>query len=498
MMQFPKIIQGGMGVGVSNWRLANAVSKLGQLGVVSGTALDSLFVRRLADGDEGGNLRRGLEAFPFPEMARRIWQEYFVPGGKGPETAYPTIPMHQRLEPRKLVELCMVSNFVEVFLAREGHKNPVGINFLEKVQMPHLSSIYGAMLAGVGYVLMGAGIPLHIPGVLDALAMQRPAEYKLSVTGAAQGQDTAMQFDPADYAEGPLPLLQRPRFLAIVSSNTLATTMLRRASGRVDGFVIETPIAGGHNAPPRGKLQLNEAGEPIYGERDRVNIPDMRAMGVPFWLAGGYGNAEKVREALDQGAAGVQVGTAFAFTQESGLRADLKNTLLAQAVAGTGDVFTDPLASPTGFPFKVAQLQGSYSDPEVAAKRTRVCDLGYLREPYAAPDGKIGYRCAAEPVANYLSKGGKVEETVGRKCLCNALMSNVGYAQIRKAEPAEPALVTVGDDLNTVAQFLAPGQSSYSAADVVASLLSLSESRVAEPDSAAEPVFAAEPILVTA
>jgi nitronate monooxygenase len=498
MMQFPKIIQGGMGVGVSNWRLANAVSKLGQLGVVSGTALDSLFVRRLADGDEGGNLRRGLEAFPFPEMARRIWQEYFVPGGKGPETAYPTIPMHQRLEPRKLVELCMVSNFVEVFLAREGHKNPVGINFLEKVQMPHLSSIYGAMLAGVGYVLMGAGIPLHIPGVLDALAMQRPAEYKLSVTGAAQGQDTAMQFDPADYAEGPLPLLQRPRFLAIVSSNTLATTMLRRASGRVDGFVIETPIAGGHNAPPRGKLQLNEAGEPIYGERDRVNIPDMRAMGVPFWLAGGYGNAEKVREALDQGAAGVQVGTAFAFTQESGLRADLKNTLLAQAVAGTGDVFTDPLASPTGFPFKVAQLQGSYSDPEVAAKRTRVCDLGYLREPYAAPDGKIGYRCAAEPVANYLSKGGKVEETVGRKCLCNALMSNVGYAQIRKAEPAEPALVTVGDDLNTVAQFLAPGQSSYSAADVVASLLSLSESRVAEPDSATEPVFAAEPILVTA
>ena len=82
MIQFPKIIQGGMGVGVSNWRLAQAVSKLGQLGVVSGTALDSLFVRRLADGDPGGHMRSGLDAFPFPEMARRIWQEYFVPGGK--------------------------------------------------------------------------------------------------------------------------------------------------------------------------------------------------------------------------------------------------------------------------------------------------------------------------------------------------------------------------------------------------------------------------------
>ena len=323
-----------MGVGVSNWRLANAVSKLGQLGVVSGTALDALFVRRLADGDEGGHMRRGLDAFPFPEMARRIWQEYFVADGKPADAPYPLTPMHQRKDPRKLVELCMVSNFVEVFLAKEGHKNPVGINFLEKVQMPHLASIYGAMLAGVGYVLMGAGIPLHIPGVLDLLAAHHAAEYKLSVTGAVQGQDTQMHFNPADYAEGPLPLLHRPKFLAIVSSNTLATTMLRRATGRVDGLVIESPTAGGHNAPPRGKLQLNENGEPIYGERDQVNIAELRTLGVPFWLAGGYGNPEKVREALDQGAAGVQVGTAFAFSQESGLRPDLKKSLLTQASHG--------------------------------------------------------------------------------------------------------------------------------------------------------------------
>jgi nitronate monooxygenase len=488
MMQFPKIIQGGMGVGVSNWRLANAVSKLGQLGVVSGTALDSLFVRRLADGDPGGHMRRGLDAFPFPEMAKRIWEEYHIPGGKAVGVPYPLMPMHQRRDLRKVVELCIVSNFVEVYLAREGHKNPVGINFLEKVQMPHMSSIYGAMLAGVGYVLMGAGIPLHIPGVLDALAAQHPAEYRLAVTGAAQGQDTAMNFDPFDYAEGPLPLLHRPRFLAIVSSNTLATSILRRANGRVDGFVVESPTAGGHNAPPRGKLQLNEAGEPIYGERDEVDIAGMRALGVPFWLAGGYGSPEKVREALNQGAAGVQVGTAFAFTLESGLRPDLKNSLLGQAATGTGEVFTDPLASPTGFPFKVALLQGSYSDPEVAAARTRVCDIGLLRESYATPEGKIGYRCSAEPVANYVAKGGNIEETVGRKCLCNALMANIGHQQTRKDGSVEPALVTIGDDLNTVVQFMAPGRASYSAADVVASLLSLSAEETA--DEQAYPIFA--------
>jgi nitronate monooxygenase len=474
MVQLPKIIQGGMGVGVSNWRLANAVSKLGQLGVVSGTALDSLFVRRLADGDFGGHMRRGLDAFPFPDMARRIWAEYFTPGGKPSGTPYPNIPMHQKDSPRKLIELCIVSNFVEVFLAKEGHKNPVGMNFLEKVQMPHLASIYGAMLAGVGYVLMGAGIPLHIPGVLDAFAAHHSAEYKLQVTGALAEMDTLMVLDPAEFAEGPLPILHRPRFLAIVSSNTLATTMLRRASGRVDGLVIESPTAGGHNAPPRGKLQLNATGEPVYGERDQVNIAELRTLGVPFWLAGGYGNAEKVREALDQGAAGVQVGTAFAFSRESGMRADLKRSLLAKAVAGTGEVFTDPLASPTGFPFKVAQLEGTSSAFPIYQERKRVCDLGYLREPYAAGEGKIGYRCSAEPVENYMLKGGKAEDTVGRKCLCNALMANIGHQQTRKDGSVEPALVTVGDDLNTVAQYLAPGRTSYSAVDVVESLLSLS------------------------
>jgi nitronate monooxygenase len=460
-----------MGVGVSNWRLAHAVSRLGQLGVVSGTALDALFVRRLGDGDKDGAMRRGLEAFPFRAMARRVWDEYFVPGGKSDDTPYRLTPVHRHNEPRKLSELCMVANFVEVFLAREGHSNPVGINYLEKVQIPHLASIYGAMLAGVGCVLMGAGIPLQIPGVLDAYAAECSAEYKLSVTGAAADFDTKMRFDPADYAEGPLPKLTRPKFLAIVSSNTLATTMLRRASGKVNGFVIESPTAGGHNAPPRGKLQLTESGEPVYGERDRVDLAGLRALGVPFWLAGGYGSPEKLREALAEGASGVQVGTAFAFSEESGLRDDLKKQLLAQAAAKNAVVFTDPLASPTGFPFKVAQLEGTSSETGVYEARPRLCDLGFLREPYATPEGKEGYRCSAEPLNNYMAKGGTPEETVGRKCLCNALMANVGKAQIRSGGATEPALVTVGDDLNTVGQFLAPGASSYTAADVIDKLL---------------------------
>ena len=72
MSTHPKIIQGGMGAGVSNWLLARAVSTLGQLGVVSGTALDQIFARRLQDGDPGGNMRRGYKRSPSSDIPAAI------------------------------------------------------------------------------------------------------------------------------------------------------------------------------------------------------------------------------------------------------------------------------------------------------------------------------------------------------------------------------------------------------------------------------------------
>ena len=266
----------------------------------------------------------GWMSFRTCAMAERVWARYFIPGGKGERTPYKMVPPLIKDNSRELVELCIVSNFVEVILARQGHQNPVGINYLEKIQAAHLPCIYGAMLAGVGYVIMGAGIPLKIPGVLDRYVEHQSAEYPVHMFGALEGDDTTARFDPREYMGVELEPLSRPKFLPIVSSNTLAMTMLKKANGRVDGLVIETRIAGGHNAPPRGKLQLSELGEPVYGERDAIDIGKMRELGVPFWLAGGYGHPEMVREALAQGAAGVQVGTAFEFANESGLREDYK------------------------------------------------------------------------------------------------------------------------------------------------------------------------------
>jgi nitronate monooxygenase len=280
-----------------------------------------------------------------------------------------------------------------------------------------------------------------------------------------------MCFAPREFMGRRSPPLARPRFLAIIASNTLATTMLKKADGKVDGFVIEGCTAGGHNAPPRGKLQLDERGEPIYGERDAVDIEKVRSLGVPFWLAGGYGAPEKLAEALALGAAGVQVGTAFAFCRESGLKDRYKQLLLEKVRGGTARVLTDPIASPTRFPFKIAQLEGSLSEDEVYAVRPRICDLGYLREAYRTPAGTIDYRCSAEPVTTYVAKGGKAENAFGKKCLCNALMANIDHPQVRNGRYVEMPLITSGNDLSGIARFLKPGASSYTAADVVAILM---------------------------
>jgi nitronate monooxygenase len=466
----PSIIQGGMGVGISDWRLARAVSLEGQLGVVSGTALDQILARRLQDGDPGGHMRRALHQFPSREIAGRIVQSYYVEGGKTATAAYKAVPLMTRDLSRELQELCIVANFVEVWLAREGHDGHIGINYLEKIQIPHLPSILGAMLAGVEYVLMGAGIPLKIPGVLDRFAEGLPASYPLYVVGAQPGDDNLMTLDPRDFLPPPVPALRRPQFFAIIASNTLATTMLRRASGRVDGLIVEGPTAGGHNAPPRGKVTLDERGEPIYGDRDKVDVSALQALGVPFWLAGGYGGPEGLAAAVADGATGVQMGTAFAFCTESGLREDYKQSVRRHVCAGSVRVMTDPLASPTGFPFKVAQLGGSLSDAEVYEARPRVCDLGYLREAYRRHDGTVGHRCAAEPTNVYVDKGGKLEETIGRKCICNALIASGGFPQVRAGRHVEPGVVTSGDDLSGITRFM-PDGSSYRAADVVRIML---------------------------
>jgi NAD(P)H-dependent flavin oxidoreductase YrpB (nitropropane dioxygenase family) len=473
-MTHPKIIQGGMGVAVSGWKLAGRISELGQLGVVSGTGLSIVLARGLQAGDPTGKLRHALRHFPVPGVADRIVEKYFIEGGKASGETYKVMPMPTLQPEPAAVELIVAANFVEVFLAKEGHAGVVGINYLEKIQLPTLPSLFGAMLAGVDYVLMGAGIPRSIPGVLDALARGEPVRLKIDIAGPLLGEEFFSEFDPRKFCAGSVPVLSsltRPFFLGIVASATLAMTLAKKASGPMDGFVVEGPLAGGHNAPPRGVLQLSTSGEPVYGERDVVDLEKIRDLGLPFWLAGACGQAGKLHEALRLGASGIQVGTAFAFCAESGIQPALKQRAIALSRAGRASVFTDPVASPTGFPFKVLQMSGTLSGAAEYSARERICDLGFLRQVYRRPDGTVGYRCAAEPVSDYLRKGGTLAETEGRKCLCNGLAANVGLGQQRPDGTEELALLTAGDEVANIAQFLPPGGDSYTAADVLQRLL---------------------------
>lgn len=453
-------------MGVSSWSLARAVSRAGQLGVVSGVALDALLARRLQDGDRGGHMRRALKHFPVQAIAERIRKRYFRPAGRAADESYKPLPKLSLNPTPEAQELTVVGNFVEVWLARDGHSGVVGVNFMEKLQLATPFAAFGAMLAGVDYILMGAGVPRQIPQMLDAIAEGRKGRISVDVHGATQ--EYTVSVDPVDLLGTEPPALRRPGLLAIVSSNMLALYLARDPAIRPDGFVIEGPLAGGHNAPPRGKLQLDDDSQPIYGPRDDADLNKIADLGLPYWLAGAQGRPERLAAALAGGAAGVQVGTLFALSRESGMTDDLRTSLLVQLdEGGTPIVRTDVMASPTGFPFKVVTLADTLAEQDVYEARERLCDLSYLRQPFEQPNGKVGYRCASEPVHMFVRKGGAAEDTVGRVCLCNALTSTVGAGQTRKDGYAEPPLVTLGSDVTGVKALARAHPGGWSARDVI-------------------------------
>jgi nitronate monooxygenase len=447
-----------MGIRISKWELAREVSKKGELGVVSGTVMDTILVRELQDGDPDGSMRRALASFPDQGMANRIIDKYFLAEGKDSMKPYKNLPMWSDKPSQHLLEACILANYCEVWLAKHNDDSSlidglVGINLLTKVQLPTIASLYGAMLADVDFVLMGAGIPMKVPGILDNLSECQDCEQPIDMVDKSEG--FVLKFSPKEFwKESGRPdlakAIKRPNFVPIVASVVLAQSMLKRATGKgptkgINGFVVELNTAGGHNAPPRGFkydakakthiADLNERGEPIYGEKDDVDLKKFAkaTKGLPFWLAGSFADPSKLLEVLEAGGAGIQVGTAFSLAKESGLESVTKKEILKTLAEKDIDVFTDPIASPTGFPFKVLVMEDSLSEKESYENRPRVCSLGYLRDMYQKPNGKMGFRCASEPVDAYLKKGGELEATEGRKCLCNGtLLDCVSFFSVIK------------------------------------------------------------------
>jgi nitronate monooxygenase len=340
----------------------------------------------------------------------------------------------------------------------------VGINLLQKIVLPTLPTLYGALLAGAA-TSCGGRHSARSPA--SSTGCTRQAASLLGVRGALPGEEFTTQFDPRAFLGGDRPS-SAPAVPAIVSSSTLASALgARRAAVWTAPW---GPTAGSHNAR-RAARHPSARRRTRVGRVDVVDLREMAALGAPFWLAGSYGRVGGLAEARAEGAAGIQVGTAFAYCNESGLDAELKRRVLASSATGDAHVFTDPVASPTGFPIKVVQLEGTMSNADVYAHRDRICDLGYLRHAYRQDGGTVGWRCPAEPVADYVAKGGDEAETVGRKCICNGLMATIGQPQVRGDGSVELPFVTSGDRVAGVADFLPPGATSYTARDVLDQLL---------------------------
>ena len=471
-----RIIQGGMGVYISNPFFARTVSMLGGQGTVSLVAPERIMAKILQSGDFGGHYRRALAHFPFPEYSELVLKEFFIEHGdsKGlPKRAVPAFTVNPS---KLLIALTVCANFAFVWLAKEGHDNPISGNYLEKIQMPHIYAITGAMMAGLDYVTMGAGRADQIPQVMRDIEAGKEASYNLDVIGSNIKKYKAC-FDPGKFFGAKLPPMKVPGFLPIIASNLLADVFMKLPEGYVDGFAVEHNTAGGHNAGPR-TIQRNEKGEAIvdeagdvvrvYGFKDDVDFKKLADLGLPFWIGGSYASPEKLRWALSVGATGIQAGSIFALCEESGMRPDIRERIRELGFDGKLGVKTDMRVSPTGFPFKVAKLEGTMWEPQIYESRQRICNQGALVSLYERPDGSIGYRCASEPIDDYIRKGGKLEETVGRGCICNGLISTTALQN-----PEEPPIVTLGEDVSFLRRVMCHSMDSYSAKEALAYLQGL-------------------------
>ena len=505
-----KLIQGGMGVYVSNWRLARAVAQQQPgvtVGTVSGTALDVVFVRLLQLGDPGGHARQALKALDDRygvTLGQEIVDRYFIPGGKAPGDRFRSAPMHMLRTPDgntavplpaansqtvtfslddDVINLLIATGFAEVWLAKEGHSGQIFINFLHKIELPLIYVLYGAMLAGVDGVIVGAGNPDGLPALVKELANHAPVSHTISMLYRESGEEFVLRFDPQTVAGGELSKrpLAAPAFLAIVSMERLVEALANSQSAPPDGFIIEHHTAGGHNANPAGPMRKDDQGQPIYSEQDEANLAAIRAVGRPFWLAGGYGSHEKLLEALAVGANGVQVGSIFALAQESGMKPEYKTAVLAAIKAGVenSELVHTTTFSPTGFAFKVVQLEETLSEEEVYADRRRICDIGMLQQRgfhKADEQGQrqLFQRCPAGPVQSYVKNRGLERNSDERRCLCNGLLASVGLAQVKTIggeAVEEPAIVTLGNHLDGIRRLSRQGQTPYFVADVVADIL---------------------------
>jgi nitronate monooxygenase len=201
----------------------------------------------------------------------------------------------------------------EIRKARAQTDGAIGVNAM--VALTHYPELVRTSVEeGVDIVFSGAGLPLDLPGFLT------------------KGSKTKLA-----------PIVSSGRAARLISKK-----WLNRFDYLPDAVVVEGPKAGGHLGFKAEQLEnpdfdlkilvkdVIEALAPIAAERNAT---------IPVIAAGGIYTGQDIRDFLDLGAAGVQMGTRFVATHECDADPKFKETFIA---AGKDDLMV--IKSPVGMP----------------------------------------------------------------------------------------------------------------------------------------------------
>ncbi|MDR2711480.1 MAG: nitronate monooxygenase family protein [Burkholderiales bacterium] len=252
--QLLPIVQGGMGVGVSAHRLAGTVASLGAVGTIA-----SIDLRRchedLMEVSQHAN-KETVDAANLTALDREIKAAQKIAQGAG----------------------------------------MIAVNVMKAVT-EYANYVRQACRSGADAIVMGAGLPLDLPDLVD----EKPSI-------------------------GLIPILSDARGIQLVVKKWMR-------KGRLpDAVVIEHPrYAAGH----LGASKIEDINDPRFDFEKVLPATHefFRAEGigekdVPLIVAGGINSHERVRQLVDMGASGVQLGTAFAVTQEGDAAESFKQVLL--------------------------------------------------------------------------------------------------------------------------------------------------------------------------
>ena len=337
-------LQAGMGSGGSLAIMAGTAARRGWGGTVSFVALDRNVERNLPlmpEIYEAADVKRYHDRRPSTFEANRI-----------------------EIEAAKRISL---------------GNGPIFLNMMWAIQKDFKDALAGAMAGGVDGFIVGAGLPLTLPEMINDI-------------------------DPnADVL-----------LIPIVSSARALDIICQRWNGRYgqlpDAVIVEGPKAGGHLGfrkddieKPEFQLEILLLEVLAVARKYRVN-----GKAIPVIVAGGIWDRHDIIRFMNLGADGVSIGTRFAATVESGASKEFKDRI----VSATTDNIIVIMGSPAGMPIRILADSPGYLKAKLQNRDLDKCEYRYMLQ--------LNGKCPAM-------------ESVDKFCICEALWAAINIDKNRVA-----------------------------------------------------------------